>query len=185
MTMKAEHQTHASAPPADSRDRAAPLTRVRHDGSLRWIPERARELSRRNLLQGRTWTLAQVCEHLALALELTIQVESGGPPPRRWRVLSRFERAKRWCVKRIMLATGWFPGGVTAPGLVEPSGSLSLPQALDRLHHAVEQFENKFASPGAGWSYHSILGRMNDRQWRKFHSIHAAHHFSFFVARSS
>lgn len=182
--MNADHETHAPALPADSHDLLAPLSRVRHGGSLRWIPERARELSRRNLLHGKSWTLAHVCEHLALALELTVQMESGGPPPRRWRVLSRFERAKRWCVKRVMLATGWFPGGVTAPGLVEPSGELSLAQALERLQQAVEQFEHKYASSGAGWSYHSILGRMNDRQWRKFHSIHAAHHFSFFVAGS-
>jgi len=91
------------------------------------------------------------------------------------------ERTKRWFIKRIMLTTGWFPSGVSAPELVAPSGSLSLPEALDRLEFAAEQFERKCSLPGATWGYHSLLGKMNRRAWRRFHAIHAFHHFLYFT----
>lgn len=158
----------------------------RRNGSLRWIAEQAKQLADVGAVQGKSWSLAQVCEHLALAYESTIRGSADEAPPRRWQALTRFERTKRWFIKRVMLTTGWFPRGVSAPDSVAPSGSLSLPEALDRLTFAAEEFERKCSSPGATWGYHSLLGKMNSRTWRRFHTIHAAHHFSFFApGRSS
>lgn len=151
------------------------------NGSLKWIPSRARELANAGAVWGKSWSLSQVCVHLALAFESTVRGSGNGAPPRRWRALTRFERTKRWFIKHFMLTTGWFPSGVPAPESVAPSGSLSLPEALDRLEAAVEEFERKCSSPGASWGYHSLLGRMSSRAWRRFHVIHAAHHFSFFA----
>lgn len=150
--------------------------------SLKWIPTLARELATAGAVQGKSWSLAEVCEHLALAFESTICSCGDEPPPRRWRALTRFERTKRWFIKRVMVMTGWFPSGVSAPDSVVPSGSLSLPEALNRLELAAGQFERKCSSPGASGGYHSILGKMNGRAWRRFHVIHAAHHFSYFTS---
>ncbi len=148
--------------------------------SLRRIVEQARRLADTGAVHGKSWSLAEVCEHLALAFESTVRGTGNEAPPRRWRALTRFERTKRWFIKGVMLTTGWFPSGISAPESVAPSGSLSLPEALDRLQNAAEEFERKCSSPGATWGYHSLLGKMSGRTWRRFHTIHAAHHFSFF-----
>ncbi len=158
----------------------------RRSSSPRWIVEQARRLADVGAIQGKSWSLAEVCEHLALAFESTIRGSGNELPPSRWRTLTRFERTKRWFIKGVMLTTGWFPSGVSAPTSVTPTGSLSLSEALDRLEAAVEEFERKCSSPGASWSYHTLLGKMSGRTWRRFHTIHAAHHFSFFApSRSS
>ncbi len=152
-------------------------------GALDWIPVRAQNLADVGASRGKNWTLAEACEHLALGIEATVRGSGFEPPPRRWLELPPFKRFQRWIVKRIMLATGWFPSGVGAPSSVAPTGTLTVPEAIDRLQVACEAFEQKCASPGASWGYHSILGKMSSRSWRRFHSIHAAHHFSFFRSR--
>jgi len=157
----------------------------RRGSSLRWIVEQARRLADTGAVHGKSWSLAEVCEHLALAFESTVRGSGNEAPPRRWRALSRFERTKRWFIKGVMLTTGWFPSGVSAPESLAPSGSQSLPDALDRLQTAAEEFERKCSSPGATWGYHSLLGKMSGRAWRRFHSIHAAHHFSYFASGRS
>lgn len=149
--------------------------------SLDWIAGRAQILAANGAIQGKNWTLAQACEHLALGIEATVRGSGHEPPPRRWLELSPFKRFQRWIVKQVMLATGWFPSDVAAPSSVAPSGTLSLPEALQRLEAASEAFERKCAAPVATWGYHSILGKMSGPSWRRFHSIHAAHHFSFFA----
>lgn len=152
--------------------------------SLRWIPEQARRLAAEGAVSGKTWSLAEVCEHLALALESTVRGTGDARAPRRWRALGRFERVKRWCIKQAMLVTGWFPQGVSAPDSVAPSGCLPIEDTLNRLRTASADFDRKLSSPGATWGYHSLLGKMNGRSWRRFHSIHAAHHFRYFTTDS-
>lgn len=148
--------------------------------SMQWIADHGRQLAEAGVVRGRAWTLAELCEHLALAMELTIEGPGADAPPRSWRTLSWFERAKRCCIKNIMLATGWFPQGITAPGTVTPQGTMPLPEALNRLAVATAEFDRKCAAPNATWGYHSILGRMSARAWHRFHTVHARHHFRFF-----
>jgi len=148
--------------------------------SLRWIPAQARLLASAEAVRGESWSLAEVCDHLASAFDSTVCGHGGEGAPRRWKALSRIERAKRWCIKQFMLATGWFPRGVPAPASVTPSSSVLLDDALARLEDAAAAFERKCASSDSTWGYHSLLGRMSGRAWRRFHAIHAAHHFSFF-----
>jgi hypothetical protein len=150
--------------------------------SLQWIPEQVERLAAKGAVCGKDWSLAEVCEHLALAFESTVRGSGVEGPPRRWKALSRFARVKRWCIKQVMLTTGWFPHGVSAPDSVAPSGSISLNEALGRLETAAVKFDQKCSSTGATWGYHSMLGKLSGRAWRRFHSIHAAHHFSFFKA---
>lgn len=148
-------------------------------GSLVSVANRADEFAAAGFSQGRSWTLAQICEHLALGIENSVRYDGSGGAPERWRKLKPSQRLARSLVRRFMLLTGWFPGGVSAPESVQPSDGVSLQEALIRLRRAAESFDAKFADRSRGWSVHSILGRMNGRAWRRFHCIHTSHHFSF------
>ena len=148
-------------------------------GSLVSVANRAEELASSGLRQGQSWTLAQICEHLALGIENTVRDDGSGGPPERWRRLRPSQRLARGLVRRFMLLTGWFPAGASAPESVQPSDDASLQDAILRLRRAAESFDVKFADRSQGWGVHSMLGRMNGRAWRPFQCIHAALHFSF------
>jgi len=148
-------------------------------GLLVSIADRAEQLASSGLRQGRSWTLAQICEHLALGIENTVRDDGSGGPPERWRRLRPSQRLVRSLVRRVMLFTGWFPAGASAPESVQPSDDASLQDAILRLRSAAESFDVKLADRSQGWGVHSMLGRMNGRAWCRFHCIHAAHHFSF------
>ena len=148
-------------------------------GSLVSVANRAEELASSGLRQGRSWTLAQICEHLALGIENTVRDDGSGDPPKRWQGLRPSQRLARSLVRRFMLITGWFPAGASAPESVQPSDDASLQDAILRLRRAAESFDAKLADRSRAWGVHSMLGRMNGRAWRRFHCIHAAHHFSF------
>jgi hypothetical protein len=153
-------------------------TRVRQ-GLLVSVADRAEDLAEAGLKHGQSWTLAQICEHLALGIENTVRDDGSTGPPERWRRLRPSQRLARSLVRRFMLLTGWFPAGASAPESVQPSADASLQDAIRRLRKAAESFDVKFADRSEGWGVHSMLGRMNGRAWRRFHCIHAAHHFSF------
>ena len=170
--------------------RATPTAMSRRSGevsasrSLQWIPDQAKRLAATGAVRGEAWSLAEVCEHLTLAIESTVRGHGDEGPPRRWKTLSRFEKAKRSCIRLFMLVTGWFPRGVPAPVCVSPSGAVLLEDAIGRLEAAVAAFDRKRSSPCSTWGHHSLLGKMTGRAWRRFHSIHAAHHFSCMKAES-
>ena len=162
--------------PASTRD-----SRVSNErGSLRNIPERAEKLADSGLTRGKSWSLAQVCEHLALSIENTVRGSSADGVRLRWQRMRLPQRVIRSCLKNLMLLTGYFPEGAPAPESVQPTAGVSLDDALHRLRAAVEAFDRKIAASNASWGYQSLLGRMNGRTWRRFHCTHAAHHFSFF-----
>ncbi len=148
--------------------------------SLRWIPEAAHQLAAAGALRGRSWSLAQTCEHLALAIEGTVRDPASAAAPQSWRTLSAGTRFWRCCAKYGLLMTGRFPRGITAPDVVVPSDAPELDRTLAQLEQAAAAFEQKYARGAAAWVYHPLLGRMSGRQWRRFHIIHAAHHFAQF-----
>ena len=146
--------------------------------SLRTIVERARRLAEAGAVQGCEWSLAQICDHLARGIGNTVE-GSVADGPSAWSLrLTPWKRLKRWGFKRYMLLTGWFPRGVPAPESVRPADDIPLEEALTKLAAAVEAFEEKCTRPDATWSEHTYLGRLNVRGWRRFHCIHADHHFS-------
>lgn len=144
---------------------------------LVWIPQKARALAAAGMIQGRAWSLGQVCEHLALAFEATLPGDKSSTPSGRGGV---WRRVRQFVMKRTLLLTGRFPHGVPAPDLVVPSNSPDLESSLDRLEAAVTLFVRACDRRGMRWPDHPILGAMSGKEWGRFHSIHAAHHFSFF-----
>lgn len=82
-------------------------------------------------------------------------------------------------MKHALLATGRFPEDAPAPEMVRPTGGSSSSDAIRRLQEAVVAFMRKRSRADARWVYHPLLGRMDGRQWQRFHLIHARHHFAF------
>ncbi len=148
-------------------------------GPLVSIVARAETFANAGMLRGKNWSLSQICHHLALVIENTVRASAADEPPKRWRQLNTFQRLMRWGIKRVMLISGWFPRGAPAPRSVCPPEGVPLEAALSHLRTAAESFDKKCARSDVSWGYHSLLGRMSGRAWRRFHHIHSAHHFSF------
>jgi len=148
--------------------------------SLKWIPERARRLAADDVVPDGNWSLEQVCEHLALAIEATLSREDSGSEEPRLPFSKRWRRLKQYFMKRGLLLTGRFPKNVPAPEFVVPSRAPSLVATLIRLETAVEAFERAIERSNGPWPDHPMLGRMSGAEWRRFHWIHASHHYSLF-----
>jgi hypothetical protein len=154
---------------------------------LSWIPTHARALRNRNALHGKTWSLAQVCEHLALIIRGTTEAPAPGEgtPHQRetfegpWSRLSPLGRLKRRVMLRALLWSGRFPSDVPSPKFVVPSDAPDLAEAIAALESAIEAFNRKHAQPNARWVNHPLLGPMTGDQWQRFHIVHARHHFAF------
>lgn len=149
------------------------------------MAEEARRLRDRGAVRGKAWSLAQVCEHLALAVRGTVDL----PPPGTgkvteawWAELPPLERLKRRVLQRGLLWSGRFPEGVPSPRTVVPSDAADLESAIRLLAAAAAAFDQKLASPNARWIYHPLLGPMNGPRWKRFHDLHARHHFGFMRA---
>ena len=157
--------------------------------SLTWIAHEARTLRDRGALQGKSWSLAQVCEHLALAVQRTAEPPDRDPnatvPANWWPNLGPTQRLKRRIMKRALLTFGRFPEGVPAPKFVQPSPAADLDTALRALDDAAAAFDRKHAQPDAKWNDHPLFGPMTGADWRRFHDVHAAHHFRILNKRCS
>lgn len=151
---------------------------VRSTAELDWIAAEAERFAQTGATRGRSWSLAQVCEHLALAMEGTLD-EPADP------VVSEpiLTRAKRWFMKQALLTTGLFPANAPAPQVTIPSGRLDQQEAIQRLRNAAAAFAERLQQPNTRWVAHPLLGTMTGGQWCRFHVIHARHHFSVLTVR--
>ena len=117
------------------------------------------------------WTLGQVCQHLATAIEVSISGGADIRVPLRARLLARL-------VRRRILKNG-LPTGVRLPGegaaRLMP-GPTSNADGVAALERAIEHLRStRTRHP------HPALGRMNVRQWNAFHLRHAELHLSFIL----
>lgn len=167
-------------------DRVVHRARVRETDvsgvtSLSWIAERAGRLRESGAVCGRSWSLSQVCEHLALAVQGTVDDpepgRDGGVAPAWWRELGGVERSKRRLMKHGLMWTGRLPDDVRSPESVLPSQDAECEVAVRSLAVAARAFAAKAARPDEAWIAHPLLGPMSGAQWRRFHVIHARHHF--------
>lgn len=149
--------------------------------SLKWISTQARELATLGPAKGKSWTLSEVCEHIALAIESTVRFSGDELVLHDGLAPGHFARVKQSLIRWLMLTTGWFPRNVPAPSFVAPSGLLTLDESIELLDRAIDAFDLKYKSTASTWCNHHILGKMSGWSWRRFHAIHAAHHFSYFI----
>jgi len=116
-----------------------------------------------------TWTLGQICNHLATAFNI---LQDGrlnvDPHPSADTFRIRFFRRDR------------FPEGLQAPHpALVPEPGVDDHREADDLREAIARFtraEGPFVA-------HPMLGFLTKDEWTRFHCLHAAHHLGFAVPR--
>jgi hypothetical protein len=114
------------------------------------------------------WSLAQVCNHLATGIRLTLDA------PSRFSDTTREQDIAR----RRFLHHGKFPEGMAAPlRVLIPEPDLDARTEADSLRDVIARFA-AFAGP---FPAHPRLGALTRDEWIRFHCMHCAHHLSFLV----
>jgi hypothetical protein len=131
------------------------------------MPEVAR-LRRGHTTLG-TWTLAQVCRHLANVMNRVIDLPASTPRD----PSLEFGLEK----KREVFETGRLPEGLPAPPGVVPSGELDEGEEAEGLGRAIDRFRS---SPGP-LAPHRFFGPLTRDEWHQLQCIHCAHHLSFVI----
>jgi hypothetical protein len=118
-----------------------------------------------------TWDLAQVCNHLAEALDrsMTTGVRPMVPLPVRWWL--------RWRYLDKILASGRIRSGVRAPAEVATPTSEDPAAAVQRLRGAVARFQFYQGQ----FTPHPYFGYLPPEKARRFHLIHCAHHLGHLI----
>jgi hypothetical protein len=116
------------------------------------------------------WSLGQICNHLALALRLSME---GVPEKEPW--LLRRTVGPLAC--RLSLWLHWIPEGVKVHAVYLPEHGLDACREAEALRTAIERYR----SFTGRLDEHPLLGRMSPAQWERFHCLHCSHHLSFAV----
>ena len=130
--------------------------------------------------QGR-WCAQQVLEHLILTYQLTTasvckHLKSGRVPKNRRNLLEFFLRVQT-------IGMGYMPDGVPAirafrPGEFVPADGPAIAarflQAAEAMDLQLVAARRKFGIQACG--EHPFFGTMRVDEWRRYHSLHAAHH---------
>lgn len=132
----------------------------------------------RLLLQGYdaagTWSLGQICHHVAIAVRYT--AEGGAPVRVSW--LKRMTIGK--LAKRHVFSTGSMPEGFKVPS----PALLPKPGLDDRAEaEALRATIRLFLAADGPFPPHPLFGTLSGEEWKRFHCIHCAHHLSFLVPK--
>src|SRR5262245_46095128 len=122
------------------------------------------------------WDLRQMCEHLALVMEGTLDGFAFAPWSFVWR---------RIFGPIAIRYTVWTRG--MKQGLQCPAPSFA-PRPQGDVTEAVERCKRAFqrvAVHQGEFHAHPVLGYIKPEDWRQIHLIHAAHHLSFLVPNDS
>jgi hypothetical protein len=136
--------------------------------SLDEIMPEVERLRRGHMTVG-TWTLAQVCRHLANVMNRVIELPASTPRD----PSLEFGEAK----KREVFETGLLPEGLPAPPGVVPPDGLDLSDEAEGLRQAIARFRSS-AGPAAS---HRFFGPLTREEWHRLQCIHCAHHLSFVI----
>jgi hypothetical protein len=148
--------------------------RMKAGTTLLVIAEQARAMATNGAVATGNWTLAQICDHLARAVEGSLGMLApavGGRKRPSWMT--------RTVGRILILKFGVVPRGVRAPAHVLPPADVVVDSALPRLQAAVEEFERRAAEPDVTLRAHPIFGFTDAATWRRFHMVHARHHLRF------
>jgi hypothetical protein len=114
------------------------------------------------------WSLGQVCNHLTSGIVLSMD---GFPKLAPWVI----RKAVGPVVRRRILQSGRMPNGVKIPKEFEPRPELDARAEAEALRAAIRIFGSHYGS----LAEHPLLGRLSHEEWKRFHTIHSAHHLSF------
>ncbi len=119
------------------------------------------------------WDLAQICEHLAVFMEMSLTgFRFRFPWP--MRVMGRS------VLRQLTLWRRSIPTGFSAPRELNPRSELSHAAAIavvKKLLCRVRDAQRFQPSP--------LFGRMSAEEWRQIHLIHCAHHLSFLIPKTT
>jgi hypothetical protein len=133
------------------------------------------------------WCTAQILEHLMLTYTSTTRgtlrtMESG-------EVLIRKQTLRERTAAFLVIGLGVFPSGRKATKQATPNNGLS-PDSLRRFNDALvamdatlNDAERRFGGK-TKMLEHPVLGPLTVNEWRRFHRIHAKHHFRQVVDRA-
>jgi hypothetical protein len=123
------------------------------------------------LLEGHTtvgtWSLAQICRHLATVARRVVDLPASTPSdPSKWLGEEK---------KRQVFETGLIPEGLPGPPELMPPQGLDEREEAEGLRRAIAHF---LASPGPVIP-HRLFGPLSREEWHGLQLIHLAHHLSF------
>lgn len=136
--------------------------------------------------RGGQWSASLILEHLLLTFTATTKgtlktMQAGEPSCREttWRDRSR---------RLYVLGLGRIPGGLKAGKNITPKQGLPgnnlrpFNDALVAMNTTLNDAERRFGKK-ARILEHPNLGPLTAEEWRRFHRVHAEHHFRQIVAR--
>ncbi len=114
------------------------------------------------------WTLGAICEHLAISVNLTLDLPPADVQATREQTVYR----------RLFFRSPAFPEGLTAPLAIQiPRPDVDAATSSDSLRTALA----RLAVHQGPFPAHPVLGPMGRDEWLLFHARHAAHHLSFAI----
>jgi hypothetical protein len=125
------------------------------------------------LLQGHTtvgtWSLAQICRHVATVMRRVVDLPASTPQDPSQRVGED--------QKRQVFESGMIPEGLPGPPEVMPAQALGEREEAEGLRQAIAYYK---ASPGPVIP-HRFFGPLCKEEWDRLQLIHIAHHMSFAI----
>lgn len=120
------------------------------------------------------WSLAQVCHHLSMVMEYSLD---GFPKQQPW--LFRWI-ARRFFLPRVLkhqVIRGRAPAGAA----LQPPDSPDAPAALARLHKAIDRLKNHKGELAPSPAF----GPLTPDEWREVHLWHCEHHLGFLAPKGA
>ncbi|QEH33542.1 hypothetical protein OJF2_20440 [Aquisphaera giovannonii] len=140
---------------------------LRFDSMDDIIPEVER--LRRGCRTVGTWSLAQICQHLAMVARRVVDMPATDTPDR-----SQWVPPEQ---KAEVFRSGRIPEGLPAPDALLPPKDVDLDAAVEALRSALAYFK---ASDGPKVP-HRFFGYLTRDEWEQLQCIHCAHHLSFAI----
>lgn len=136
------------------------------------LVEDVQRLHDRGYHQAGQWDLAQVCGHLTIAFEQSLDGFTFKGPWVVRKLVAPFIRRDLFRKRKIKAGLKAPDGFVVDPGTDEEQAVNQFLQMIDRIK-----------GHRGGFHLHPFFEKLNDDQWLQFHLIHAAHHLSFLVPK--
>ena len=148
------------------------LRELRFD-NLNAAIEEARSLLRRGYTRHGHWTLGQICRHLVLVQDPSVD----GYPT--WMSLFAFMRPvmRRWLLPKVL--SGDSPRGIRTAPMFVPPADLDDAREVDAFAESVTRFQDHAGQ----YAPHPAFGRLSRQRIEEIHSAHAGHHLRFLSPR--
>jgi hypothetical protein len=137
--------------------------------SYQGILDDARYLASRPTRQLGNWSLGEICEHLASAMNMAVD----GPPFKpSWLIRIVGPLIKKRYLSRPFKPGFKLPSNATAlmpSGADADKGIAALARAIERIQRTIDR------------KPHPVFGRMTNEEWDRMQYLHSAMHSSFIV----